>query len=97
MMLRSVFVYKPALALAALALGSLSLATDAIAARGSHNFRSHPGYAHSHPVYRGGIATPTSPVPSIATTSASIHATTTTTDATAGAGSPRRGAGGCAA
>jgi hypothetical protein len=60
MMLRSVFAYKPALALAAtLALGSLSLTTDAVAARGSHSFRSHPGYAaRSRPVYRGGYHRP---------------------------------------
>jgi hypothetical protein len=100
MMFRSVFAYKRALALAAaLALGSPPLATDAVAARGSHSFSAHPGYAvRSHPVYRGGIITAlTSTVPSIATASASIRATTIiTTDATAGAG-PRRGAGGCAA
>lgn len=62
MMLRSIFAYKPALALAAaLALGSLLPATDAVAARyghrsggGIHSVRAHPGSVHSRPVYRGG-------------------------------------------
>lgn len=71
MMLRSVFAYKPALALAvALAFGSLSPATDAVAARyghhggfrsgsGIHSVRAHPGFAvRSHPVYRGGYHRP---------------------------------------
>jgi hypothetical protein len=63
MMLRSIFAYKPVLAFAAaLALGSLSPATDAAAARyshraggGIHSVRAHPGFAaRSRPAYRWG-------------------------------------------
>jgi hypothetical protein len=65
MMLRSILAYKPVLALAtALALGSLSPATGAVAARyshhgglragtGIHSVRAHPGFAaRSRQVYR---------------------------------------------
>jgi hypothetical protein len=63
MMLRSIFAYKPVLAVAAvLALGILSPVTDAVAARyshragvGIHSVRTHPGFAaRNRPVYRWG-------------------------------------------